>query len=46
MHAHSRAKRLNSMSNQESFFLQYQYNIKQTSNEIMEKYQLGYHKLI
>ena len=30
----------------QNFFLQYQYNIKQTSDENIEKYQLGDYKLI
>ena len=30
----------------QNFSLQYQYNIKQTSDEIKEKYQLGDYKLI
>ena len=30
----------------QNFFLQYQYNIKQTSDDNIEKYQLGDYKLI
>ena len=34
------------MSDQDNFSLQYQYHIKQTSDENKEKYQLGDYKLI